>query len=506
MKGKSLIKIIKDNWLAVLSTIFCFIVAILWCLSKRTFQVDESLTFALANYEGGWVTYDTLGEFPSNMWSAYSVSKKFDYLNVYINQKYDVHPPLYYAILHTIMSFSPGKISLWFAFSINLIAYLLDMILIYLIIIKFTDNKTIGSLGILMFGLNKNVLDAVIFIRMYMLSSLFCLLFLYYGLKILLEKDITIKNYILLTISIICGGLTHYHFYVVAGSICLFMGIYLIINKRYKELKNSIISVIAGGFTNLIIFEPVLGHLYYSDHSKYAVSSLTEVFLSKDRLSTFINGSWGGYLQSAISIILVVILVYNITKDKTNKNLIISLIIVCSYLLSFYVISLTGKLIATRYLIPTYSLGILGNMLSIYFLVKDKVNLNTLSLIFIVMIALNINYSFIIDNINTQTSWDYAKSNNDMVAYILTDEDGMYDYQINTLFLDLANYKKVTITRLNEDMPINKNEKYVLYVENDINEDKAIKYLNKQIGEGNININKLDIQTSLFNMYEVSFN
>lgn len=294
MKGKSLIKIIKDNWLAVLSTIFCFIVAILWCLSKRTFQVDESLTFALANYEGGWVTYDTLGEFPSNMWSAYSVSKKFDYLNVYINQKYDVHPPLYYAILHTIMSFSPGKISLWFAFSINLIAYLLDMILIYLIIIKFTDNKTIGSLGILMFGLNKNVLDAVIFIRMYMLSSLFCLLFLYYGLKILLEKDITIKNYILLTISIICGGLTHYHFYVVAGSICLFMGIYLIINKRYKELKNSIISVIAGGFTNLIIFEPVLGHLYYSDHSKYAVSSLTEVFLSKDRLSTFINGSWGG--------------------------------------------------------------------------------------------------------------------------------------------------------------------------------------------------------------------
>ncbi len=39
-------------------------------------------------------------------------TERFDYANVYENQVNDVHPPLYYFVLHTICSFFPDTFSL----------------------------------------------------------------------------------------------------------------------------------------------------------------------------------------------------------------------------------------------------------------------------------------------------------------------------------------------------------------------------------------------------------
>ena len=47
--------------------------------------------------------------------------QRFDYVNVWRNQTNDVHPPLYYALIHTICSVFPNKFSKWFAAGINVI-------------------------------------------------------------------------------------------------------------------------------------------------------------------------------------------------------------------------------------------------------------------------------------------------------------------------------------------------------------------------------------------------
>ena len=56
---------------------------------------------------------------------------RFHYDSVWSNQTADVHPPLYYAVLHTICSFFPNHFSWWWAFSINLICFAVTQFFLY---------------------------------------------------------------------------------------------------------------------------------------------------------------------------------------------------------------------------------------------------------------------------------------------------------------------------------------------------------------------------------------
>lgn len=53
----------------------------------------------------------------------YMTAKKgnrFDFASVWWNQTQDVHPPFYYALLHTVCSLLPGTFSKWYAGMINM--------------------------------------------------------------------------------------------------------------------------------------------------------------------------------------------------------------------------------------------------------------------------------------------------------------------------------------------------------------------------------------------------
>ena len=57
---------------------------------------------------------------------------RFDYAQVYENQIIDAsHPPLYYALVHTVCSFFPGVFSKWLAYSINVLAMAGILIMLY---------------------------------------------------------------------------------------------------------------------------------------------------------------------------------------------------------------------------------------------------------------------------------------------------------------------------------------------------------------------------------------
>ena len=99
--------------------------------SKKNMHTDEVLTYGLANAPEGWITL-TNGEIYSparKAWMDYVTvgENRFDYAVVWRNQAMDVHPPLYYALIHTICSFFPGKFSLWFAGAVNLIFAVLTL-------------------------------------------------------------------------------------------------------------------------------------------------------------------------------------------------------------------------------------------------------------------------------------------------------------------------------------------------------------------------------------------
>ena len=105
---------------------------------KDFFHVDEALTFMLANSEYGLEVpekYKNEWRPGSDYYDLLTVSadNTFNYKQVYINQTNDVHPPLYYFVIHTVSSFFPLQFSKWFGILPNIFFFLLTQVFIFLL-------------------------------------------------------------------------------------------------------------------------------------------------------------------------------------------------------------------------------------------------------------------------------------------------------------------------------------------------------------------------------------
>lgn len=300
-----MVKKIKQNKWSFITTFACFIVGIIFCISKRAFDVDESLSFALANNPSGWVTFDTYGLYDKSLWS-YTATTPFNYKMVWLNQYFDVHPPLYYYLLHTISSLFPNRFTIWFGLIINLLFYLLDLIIISIILNKLTKNDMLSAFGTALFGLNKITTANLTYIRMYMMSSFFVLLFLYFGLKTINKDGNKYINEMGLFLTTICGGLTHYHFYFIIACMCLFFGVYLLINKRFIDLLLSFMGVFVAFLLNIFVFfTGTIYHLNNADHANNAKNAIKSLGMPLETLKSYVDVSFGGLFMFLLMIVVL---------------------------------------------------------------------------------------------------------------------------------------------------------------------------------------------------------
>ncbi|MEZ7906433.1 MAG: hypothetical protein QMB66_04455 [Ruminococcus bromii] len=188
----------------VISTVYMF--------SKQGFHEDELLTYNLANsskqlnVDGGWNSPEDFNEY-----LAVSPDDRFDYAQVYENQIIDAsHPPLYYALVHTVCSFFPGVFSKWLAYSINVLAMAGILIMLYKI-----------------------------------------------GRKI----TVSIKDCILLAFTVLCGVLTQYYFILFAGLTGLVFLVFKIKEKCGKDLIKYIIAAVVGAGLALCIYPYIISNV-----------------------------------------------------------------------------------------------------------------------------------------------------------------------------------------------------------------------------------------------------
>ena len=187
----------------VISTVYMF--------SKQGFHEDELLTYNLANsskqlnVDGGWNSPEDFNEY-----LAVSPDDRFDYAQVYENQIIDAsHPPLYYALVHTVCSFFPGVFSKWLAYSINVLAMAGILIMLYK-----KDGKNVG-----------------------------------------------IKDCILLAVTVLCGVLTQYYFILFAGLTGLVFLVFKIKEKCGKDLIKYIIAAVVGAGLALCIYPYIISNV-----------------------------------------------------------------------------------------------------------------------------------------------------------------------------------------------------------------------------------------------------
>lgn len=204
-------------------------------------HIDEMYSYVLANsYDGSKIsTIDSYWEQwidGNSLMETITVQKGegFSYDKVYYNNSFDCHPPLFYALLHTVCSVFTDQYTIWFGIALNMFLMLIADILIYLLSKEFINNKTAAVLPVLLWGISLACINTVLFIRMYMLLAVCSIGFLYMAVRSL-KKGFNLKRcFFLFTFSLL-GVFTHYYFILFAFFVTLSYCLYKFFKKNFKE-------------------------------------------------------------------------------------------------------------------------------------------------------------------------------------------------------------------------------------------------------------------------------
>ena len=339
MKWKE--KLSRNRWqLAVLTLVLlvqCFYIS-----QKDGYHMDELLTFELANAEyNPWIVptqpvgrlakfmqqeiyADTLGETLGNLkdtvtdvlqnrgsskllsyqadvyeepvWitreqfhNYITVGERdgFNYLSVYFNVKDDNHPPLYFMLVHTMSSLFRGKISPWMGCIFNLAAVMGCCVLMFALGRLLTAHQLLeertqewwGLLGALLYGCSSGAIATTVFIRMYGVMTLLCMLSLYLHLQKWLGgqsqagKDFAKKNKLLILVTAL-GFWTQYFFLFYCLLLALVTVVILIRDGRKRETFSYIRSMVIAAVVGVGIYPFGVKHILTSGRGVEAIDNL----------------------------------------------------------------------------------------------------------------------------------------------------------------------------------------------------------------------------------------
>ena len=152
-----------------------------------------------------------------------SLENRFTYLRIVKNIDPDVHPPLYYSLLHSLSSLFYGSSSIWIPISINYLSFILIMIFLFKSMALLGSYKK-ALLICFIFSVSLASFCEVNFIRMYELLCAFSVMCIYYHIVLLTpviqkqtpNKKIQRTSFIKIFELYFLGYFTHYSFIVFA--------------------------------------------------------------------------------------------------------------------------------------------------------------------------------------------------------------------------------------------------------------------------------------------------
>lgn len=191
--------------------------------------------------------------------------ERFSYDHVYHNQKLDVHPPLYYYILHTICSFFPDSFSWWYAFSINIAFYIGTLIMIFAIANKLKLDTFYSIIAVLLWGLSASGVNEICFLRMYMMLTFFIMCVTY--LQICIMQHFALKYLIAIVIFDVLSFLTQYYAYIYIFFLTLFYIGYLLYKRKFLRAIFYGLTVLASVGIAVLLFPEVYKHIFSDIYS-----------------------------------------------------------------------------------------------------------------------------------------------------------------------------------------------------------------------------------------------
>lgn len=238
-----------------------------------------------------------------------SKGERFQYIQVFLNQAMDVHPPFYYILVHTVFSLFPGTYSDAYLFGINIIALLMTCVILWQMAKSYSDAPYFPALAMALYGFSQGFISCVMYFRMYALFTLFSTLTLY--LHFILEKHDYRSNKkisVLLISTVVLGFYTHYYYIIFLFPVFAITVVKMLIQKKKTELLSYIKRMIIAGIISLIIWPLSLYHILFGYRGTEAASNLITSGLIA-RIKNYYGVVCGAFFFNKGILFLIVILV-----------------------------------------------------------------------------------------------------------------------------------------------------------------------------------------------------
>lgn len=350
--------------------IVSFAVLIYFGQQKSGYHEDEYYSFYSTNYKCGWTVPDGAWESHDRCYNEFVVlpGEAFQYGLVKQVQSWDVHPPMYYWVLHTVCSFSEGVFSKWQGLGINIAAYMISLVFLYMTALELFHSKYKEAEALLLtacYAFSTATISSAMFIRMYSFMACLMILAVYIHVKAW-NRDKMSSPLFLCTMGIVLylGFLTHYYFMIFHFFLTACICAYLLLKER--NLKKCLLygfSAMAAIVLGVVTYPSSLGQMFKGQRGAEATENFLQLGNTWERIKYFLSlidqqlfcGLMFVFAIGFIFILVTLILQKHATIDITS----ILAITAVGY---FLVISKTALMLgdsSVRYIFPVFSVVLL---------------------------------------------------------------------------------------------------------------------------------------------------
>lgn len=229
---------------------------------------------------------------------AASPENRFNYASVYYNQRGDVHPPLFYILLHTVCSFFVESFSKWYGLILNMIFMLLSMRMLFKLCNRLYDDKFLSTAVMALYGFSCGFMTTALFLRMYAMLTFFVLSSCYLHLAFADEEfEFTKRRRRQIAIITLLGFLTHYYFVIYAIGIAFVCCLWMIFKKKTSSLLRYICTLTTTAVIGLCVWPFAIKHVFFGYRGKGSFQALAQVEVYLIKIKLMIEQLFGPMLQ-----------------------------------------------------------------------------------------------------------------------------------------------------------------------------------------------------------------
>lgn len=519
MTGKRAFKWLHRSLLLAL-LIFQIVLVIFCGMKKEGYHMDELFTYGLSN------SYEKPVPSDSEQWLSPAYfhdylevgdNDAFAYKSVYDNQTKDVHPPLYYFLVHTISSFMPHTFSKWIGISVNILFFTGSYMMLYLLARRVLRREWLALLVCFFWGCSIGALSISIFIRMYMMLSFWILLSSYLFVRAMQTPLWKTRRKIYLALGLISflGFFTQYFFIIYLVLASLVYEIYLWRSHLKRDRWFFLLSVLIGSFAVVVVFPSCLEQIFFSNRGLNNMGHFTLLSLFQELWSfvELVNKNlFGGilaYLLLGLAIIAIILLCKDRGSLKPCSGYKTPCMIVLPALGYLFLVVKAAPFTELRYVFPVFSLFALSFVGTLTFLARrcpipQKARQASVAILTILVVFLGFGFQ----TVSFQYR-GYAETQRTLQAYsdqrciLIADAP----WELVGSCLELERYQAVyfheTIKPYYFSLPPKEeipSGKWIAYIDRSYNQKKAVQMIRKTVPGAEVN--RICV-TDNFEIYEV---